>query len=104
MGEPIALEGRLRWAGSYDGYDIYLDKATLTEVLCEAMPGSERDEEVADVRNYPSEGDVEPWTPIPDRDEQLRRNMNEGPYVFMTTLGADWGRVRITIERLEEGE
>ena len=97
----MQFEGHLRDAGGQDGYELYLDDQALTDLLNPVMPEALRDQTVRAPTWWPMrEGS---WTVIPDEDAQLRRNLaGEGPYVPMITLGADYGRVRITVERLDD--
>ena len=113
MGEPVVLEGHLRHAG--DGYEcsgFYLDNLSLESRLGALI------EHVDHPYHYwvvapPWDGKVEPgqpepWTPV-DRDARTRAYRdarsagNETlPHVDMLALSRDYGRVRITVERLDE--
>jgi len=98
----VRLEGHLRYAGGQDGYDLYMDDQALTDLLDTAMPEAGCDLTVRDPTRHQSET-VRPWAVIPHEAAQFRRNMaGEGPYVPMIGLAADYGRVRITVERLDE--
>ena len=102
MTQLLRLEGHLRDAGGQDGYELYLDDQALTDLLNAAMPEAARDQTVRAPTWWPMHEGAHSWTVILDEDAQLRRNLaGEGPYVPMITLGADYGRVRITIERLD---
>ena len=105
MGEKVLvrLEGHLRDAGGQDGYELYLDDQALTDLLNPAMPEALRDQTVRAPTWWPMQEGVHSWTVIPDEDAQLRKNLaGEGPYVPMLSLSADYGRVRITVERLDD--
>lgn len=105
MGEGVVLEGHLRYAGDYDDYGLYLDNEALVDVLGLAMPDAARSVAVASPYSGLVQGAPEPWAVIGDAEQQARQNWTgAGPYVYMTTLLADYGRVRITIERVEGGE
>ena len=101
----VILEGHLRYAG--DGYEcsgFYLDNLSLDSRLSALV------EHVDFQYHYwvvaPDGEDSEPWTPV-DRDASMRAYMdaraNEDPhYVDTLALQSDYGRVRITIERITE--
>ena len=101
MTQLVRLEGHLRYAGGQDGYDLYLDNEAVNELLDAAMPEAERDLTVS-APWWSESDDVRAWTVIPDEDRQFDANMSRvKPYVPMIGLSADYGRVRITVERLD---
>lgn len=92
--ERIVLEGRLRYVG--DGYEsawLALDGGALTDKL----PGVHCREWVAD-----------PTAPVAKTTSKQERESlgcikdGSGRWCYAMALFADWGRVRITIEPLEE--
>jgi hypothetical protein len=108
MSEPVVLEGRLREAG--DGYecsDLYLDDRPLTDVL-EAVVPNLRYAWRHWVAKPPYDPEAqepdapEPWTPVDKAASDKAFYENDAPFVEMLCLFRDWGRVRITVERLEE--
>lgn len=108
MSEPIVLEGRLRHAG--DGYEcsgLYLDDRVLTGVLEATVPHRHYERRywvVEPPYEYEERepGVPEPWTPV-DREAIRRARLeDDGPYCPTLALFRDYGRVRITIERIGE--
>lgn len=113
MTDPVVLEGHLRYAG--DGYEwsgFYVDNLSLESRLGALIQHVDHQYHYW-VAAPPWDGEAEagqpePWTPV-DRDagirayEEARAAGNaDAPYVDTLALQADYGRVRITIERLGE--
>ncbi len=105
---PTVFTGRLRLAGDgYEYVDFYVDDALLADLLENALP------HVAYPNHYwviePGTEGRESWQPYPE--DQLAAQQaalldgREPPaYVPRLALGLDWGRVRITVESLDDNE
>ena len=113
MTDPVVLEGHLRYAG--DGYEwsgFYLDNLSLESrlgALIQHVDHQYHHWVVSPPWDGEAEpGQPEPWTPV-DRDALMRAyeearaaGSEDAPYVDTLALQADYGRLRITIERLDE--
>lgn len=112
MSEPAVFEGHLREAGDgYEWSELFVDDTPLEQFLNDAVPPTVHKPHhwVVDPEQCEAPADCPPaWTPFDPGAQEAAywkariARQTPAPQVRVLHLYADYGRVRITIERIAE--